>query len=91
MQLNFPISSSTLVLQSKIWLAAAGLACMGFDVFASTFAPFASFRAGEMVRMNMGYMHEPVKLVALGSGLAMGFLGNPYGLEDVGVMRTILV
>ena len=69
---------------------AAGLARMGFDVFASTFAPFASLRAGEIVRMNMGYMQEPVKLVALGSGLAMGFLGNShYGLEDVGVMRTI--
>ena len=69
---------------------AAGLARMGFDVFASTFAPFATLRAGEMVRMNMGYMHEPVKLVALGSGLAMGFLGNShYGLEDVAVMRAI--
>lgn len=69
---------------------AAGLSRMGFDVFASTFAPFASLRAGEMVRMNMGYMHEPVKLVALGSGLAMAFLGNShYGLEDVGVMRTV--
>ena len=69
---------------------AAGLARMGFDVFASTFAPFASLRAGEFVRMNMGYMHEPVKLVALGSGLSMAFLGNShYGLEDVAVMRTI--
>tara|TARA_B100000780_G_scaffold130047_2_gene91115 strand:- start:4794 stop:5729 length:936 start_codon:yes stop_codon:yes gene_type:complete len=69
---------------------AAGLARSGFDVFASTFAPFASMRASEQVRMNMGYMQEPVKLVALGSGLAMGFLGNShYGLEDVAVMRTI--
>ena len=69
---------------------AAGLARMGFDVFASTFAPFASLRAGEIVRMNMGYMQEPVKLVALGSGLAMGFLGNShYGLEDVAIMRAI--
>ncbi|MEJ2682672.1 MAG: transketolase C-terminal domain-containing protein [Gammaproteobacteria bacterium] len=69
---------------------AAGLSRMGFDVFASTFAPFASMRASEQVRMNMGYMHESVKLVALGSGLAMGFLGNShYGLEDVAVMRTI--
>ena len=68
----------------------AGLARMGFDVFASTFAPFASMRASEQVRMNMGYMHEPVKLVALGSGLAMGFLGNShYGLEDLAVMRVI--
>lgn len=68
----------------------AGLARMGFDVFASTFAPFASMRASEQVRMNMGYMQEPVKLVALGSGLAMGFLGNShYGLEDLAVMRAI--
>ncbi len=69
---------------------AAGLARVGFDVFASTFAPFASMRASEQVRMNMGYMQEPVKLVALGSGMAMAFLGNShYGLEDVAVMRTI--
>jgi len=68
----------------------AGLARMGFDVFASTFAPFASMRASEQVRMNIGYMHEPVKLVALGSGLAMGFLGNShYGLEDLAIMRAI--
>lgn len=69
---------------------AAGLARMGFDVFASTFAPFASMRASEQVRMNMGYMREPVKLVALGSGLAMAYLGNShFGLEDVAVMRTV--
>jgi transketolase len=69
---------------------AAGLARMGFDVFASTFAPFASMRASEQVRMNMGYMREPVKLVALGSGFSMGYLGNShFGLEDVAVMRTI--
>ena len=69
---------------------AAGLARMGFDVFASTFAPFASMRASEQVRMNMGYMRESVKLVALGSGLSMAYLGNShFGLEDVAVMRTI--
>jgi transketolase len=69
---------------------AAGFARMGFRVFASTFAPFASMRASEQVRMNMGYMQEPVNLVALGSGLAMGFLGNShYGLEDISVMRAI--
>jgi transketolase len=69
---------------------AAGLARMGFDAFASTFAPFASMRASEQVRMNMGYMREPVKLVALGSGLSMAYLGNShFGLEDVAVMRTV--
>lgn len=69
---------------------AAGLTRTDFKVYASTFAPFASMRAAEQVRMNMGYMHEPVKLVALGSGVAMAFLGNShFGLEDLAVMRAI--
>lgn len=68
----------------------AGLARMDFKVFSSTFAPFASLRAGEQVRMNMGYMQEPVNLVALASGFALGFLGNShFGIEDVAVMRAI--
>lgn len=69
---------------------ASGLARTGFSVFASTFAPFASLRASEQVRMNMGYMQEPVNLVALGSGLALAYLGNShFGLEDIAVMRGI--
>lgn len=69
---------------------AAGLAKEGFVVFASSFAPFIAMRASEQVRMNMGYMGLNVKSVGLGSGVAMGFLGNShYGLEDVAVMRSI--
>lgn len=69
---------------------AAGLTRLDYKVYASTFAPFASMRAAEQVRMNMGYMQEPVKLVALGSGLAMGFLGNShFGLEDLAVIKAI--
>lgn len=81
---------NTGIAEQNMVSCAAGLARMGFTVFASTFAPFASMRAAEQVRMNMGYMGEPVKLVALGSGLAMAFLGNShFGLEDVAVMRTV--
>ncbi|GBL04008.1 transketolase family protein [Glaciecola sp. KUL10] len=69
---------------------AAGLSRCEYNVFASTFAPFATMRAAEQVRMNMGYMKEPVKLIGLGSGLSMAFLGNShFGLEDVSVMRAI--
>lgn len=69
---------------------AAGMASQGKIVFASSFAPFISMRASEQVRMNLGYMKWPVKLVALGSGVAMAFLGNShFGLEDVAVMRAI--
>ncbi|WP_415890282.1 transketolase family protein [Neptuniibacter sp. SY11_33] len=68
----------------------SGLARMEYKVFSSTFAPFASLRAGEQVRMNLGYMQEPVNLVALASGFALGFLGNShFGIEDVAVMRAI--
>lgn len=69
---------------------AAGLSSQGFNVYASSFAPFISMRASEQVRMNLGYMQFPVNLVALGSGLSMGLLGNShYGIEDIAVMRSI--
>ena len=69
---------------------AAGLANEGFKVFVTSFAPFLSMRASEQIRMNLGYMKHNVNLVALGSGLSMGFLGNShFGLEDIAIMRTI--
>ena len=69
---------------------AAGLAKEGFKVFVTSFAPFLSMRASEQVRMNLGYMKLPVNLVALGSGVSMGYLGNShFGLEDIAVMRSI--
>ena len=67
-----------------------GLAKEGYKVFVTSFAPFLSMRAIEHVRMNLGYMKLPVNLVALGSGISMGFLGNShYGLEDISIMRSI--
>jgi transketolase len=69
---------------------AAGLAKEGYKVFVTSFAPFLSMRAIEQVRMNLGYMELPVNLVALGSGISMGFLGNShYGLEDISMIRSI--
>lgn len=69
---------------------AAGLAKEGFTVFATSFAPFIAMRASEQIRMNLGYMNQNVKAVAIGSGVAMAFLGNShYGLEDAAVMRSI--
>jgi len=69
---------------------AAGLAKEGFNVFATSFAPFLTLRSGEQIRMNLGYMELNVKAVAIGSGISMAFLGNShYGLEDVAVMRSI--
>lgn len=69
---------------------AAGLAKEGYNVFATSFAPFITMRAAEHVRMNLGYMEMNVKAVAIGSGVSMAFLGNShYGIEDAAVMRSI--
>ena len=69
---------------------ASGLADEGYKVFVTSFAPFLSMRASEQIRMNLGYMKHNVNLVALGSGLSMGFLGNShFGLEDIAIMRTV--
>ena len=38
----------------------------------------------EQVRMNLGYMQSNVKIVSIGSGISMGYLGNShFGLEDI--------
>ena len=69
---------------------AAGMAKEGYNVFATSFAPFITMRAAEQVRMNLGYMGMNVKAVAIGSGGSMAFLGNShYGIEDAAVMRAI--
>ena len=69
---------------------ASGLAKEGYKVFVTSFAPFLSMRASEQIRMNLGYMELGVNVVALGSGLSMGYLGNShFGLEDVAIMRAI--
>ena len=69
---------------------AAGLAKEGFNVFVTSFAPFITLRAGEQIRMNLGYMKLNVKAVSIGSGISMSFLGNShYGIEDAAVMRSI--
>lgn len=69
---------------------AAGLAAEGYNVFATTFAPFASMRCFEALRTQLGYMNLNVKVVGLLSGFSGGTFGNThYGLEDLSITRTI--
>ena len=68
----------------------SGLSSCSYNVFVSSFAPFLCLRAGEQVRMNLSYMKSNVKLVAIGSGISMGFLGNShFGLEDISIIRSL--
>ena len=67
----------------------AGFSKLGYNVYATSFAPFLSYRASEIIRMNLSYMKIPVNIVGLASGLALGFLGNShFGLEDISIFRT---
>jgi len=69
---------------------AGGLAKEGFNTFVSTYASFATTRALDQVRVNMGYMNLPIKLVGLTSGLSVGILGATHmSIEDVAIMRSI--
>lgn len=68
----------------------AGFAKMGLIPFASSFAPFVTARCLDQIRMNLGYMDLNVKLVGLGSGISMGYLGaSHYGAEDISLLRAI--
>lgn len=78
------------IAEQNMITVAAGMASEGFNVFASTFAVFAASRALDQVRVNMGYMQLPVKLIGLTSGLGVGFLGaTHFGTEDIAAIRSI--
>jgi len=69
---------------------AAGFAKEGFIPFATTYGTFASMRCADQVRVNMGYMKLPIKLIGLTSGLSVGILGATHtSNEDLAVLRAI--
>ena len=69
---------------------AAGFAKEGFMPFATTYAAFASMRCADQVKVNMGYMGFPIKLVGLTAGYAVGSLGATHMcLEDMAIMRAM--
>lgn len=88
---NFPekLVNAGIAEQNMISIA-AGLASEGYNVFATTFAPFASMRCFEQLRTQVGYMNLNVKTVGILSGLGGGVVGNTHwGLEDLAITRTI--
>lgn len=69
---------------------AAGMAKEGFTPFATTYATFASMRCADQIKVSMGYMKLPVKLVGMTAGYSVGILGATHiALEDIAVMRSI--
>ena len=69
---------------------AGGYALTGGIAVATTFAPFITMRAYEMIRHNLGYMNAPLAVVGLASGLVFGELGYTHCcIEDVSILGSI--
>ena len=68
---------------------AAGLAIEGFLPFATTFAAFAAFRAGDQVRNSIAYPKLNVKIGATHGGISTGGDGASHQAnEDLALMRS---
>ncbi|ADL34926.1 transketolase subunit B TktB1 [Butyrivibrio proteoclasticus B316] len=69
---------------------AAGMAKEGYTVFAESYATFITSRCLDQIRMNMGYMELPIKLIGVGGGLSDGRFGPSHmALEDIANLRVI--
>lgn len=78
------------VQEGNMMCVAAGLALEGFIPFATTFATFAAFRAGDMVRNAIAYPKLNVKIGATHAGISTGGDGASHQCnEDIAVMRSL--
>jgi len=69
---------------------AAGFACSGKTVFASTFAVFATGRCWDQIRQSICYPKLNVKICATHAGITVGGDGASHQTgEDVALMRTL--
>jgi transketolase len=68
---------------------ATGLAQQGLLPFCYSIIPFAVYRPFEFIR-NACYQNLPIRIIGMGAGFDYGYAGyTHYGLEDIGVLRTI--
>ncbi|RGU91102.1 transketolase family protein [Clostridium sp. AF15-17LB] len=78
------------IAEQNCMAAAAGLALSGKNVFASSFANFASKRACDQVSIAVAYNEANVKVCGLYAGLTAEKNGGTHiGVEDVALMRSI--
>ena len=88
---KYPIDLIEVSIAEQVLVSsAAGYGLSGGKVIATTFAPFITMRAYEMIRHNLGYMKAPILLVGLAAGVAFGQLGYTHCcIEDVSIINSI--
>ena len=78
------------IAEQNMTAVAAGMAATGFQVYATSYAPFSTLRAAEQVRTFIAYPGLDVKIIGGLGGLSGNIEGVTHqGLEDVAVMRSI--
>lgn len=78
------------IAEQSLVSVAAGLSNKGIPVIGTSWGAFASYRCADQVRIFMGLMQSNIKLVGMGSGLAIPrFGGSHYGIGDIALMRSI--
>ena len=78
------------IAEQNLMAVSAGLAAMGFLPVVCTYATFATLRAAEFVRTDIGYGGRNVKIIGTLAGVAFG-QGGPthHSIEDIAMMRAI--
>ncbi|MDR3070053.1 MAG: transketolase family protein [Propionibacteriaceae bacterium] len=78
------------IMEQGVVGVAAGLATTGKIPVFCAIAPFATLRPYEMLRNDVGYMRQNVKIVGRNSGITYSDLGSTHhSLEDFAIMRMI--
>jgi transketolase len=69
---------------------AAGIAAMGFTVFATSFAMFLPGRCYDQIRLQIAYAKSNVKLAGVSAGLTQGPDGASHqSFDDIALMRQL--
>ncbi len=77
------------IAEQNIIGVAAAMAKEKLNPFVTTYASFIS-RCLDQIKVNMGYMQLPIKLIGLTAGLAVGILGATHvSIEDIAILRAI--
>lgn len=78
------------VAEQNLMAVAAGLAATGHVPVVCTYATFATLRAAEFVRTDIGYGQRNVKIIGTLAGVAFG-QGGPthHSVEDLALLRAV--
>ncbi|MFP4502147.1 MAG: transketolase family protein [Candidatus Hydrogenedentota bacterium] len=77
------------IAEQNMFAAGAGMAKAGLIPFISTFSAFASMRASEFVRTDIGYQNLNAKIIATHGGMSFGAGGATHHCtEDLSIVKA---